>query len=72
MRVGAIVHDEGLRCTLAEVASRAHAEVAAEQRPTVTAVPVPVPAEGPAVDTDTGEVIDGELEPEGGWDTPAA
>lgn len=26
----------------------------------------------PAADPDTGEVIDGELEPEGGWDTPAA
>lgn len=28
--------------------------------------------QAPAVDTGTGEVVDGELEPEGGWDAPAA
>lgn len=47
---------------------RAHAEVAAEQRPIVTAAPIPAPADPePGVDADTGEVLDGELEPEGGW-----
>ncbi|MGW7296143.1 recombinase RecT [Streptomyces xiamenensis] len=40
--------------------------------PIVTAAPLDQADPEPAVDTDTGEVIDGELEPEGGWDAPAA